>query len=72
MNIMVMVLTIFVSNGAVTTRALVADADKAQCDQDASAIIHMMEGQTISVAGQKLKIEYVDHACVSQTRGQHA
>lgn len=71
-NVAILLLTIWLSNGEVTARAVVAP-DIAMCEAAKPAIIEqVMKVKGMNVAGESLTISYVDGYCYAAVRGQRA
>lgn len=73
--IMVMLLTIWLSNGDITTKALLShNLDIATCDADAGNIALAMAGHVIRPEGETddVTVKSIDHKCVIQQEGKDA
>lgn len=69
-NIATLLLTIFLSNGDATARAIITP-DMEQCEAARPAIIEMVvKGGVMKVAGETITITYVDGFCHEATEGK--
>lgn len=71
-NVVVLLLTIWLSNGDATARAIIAP-DLASCEQAKPVIIEStMKAKVMTIAGEKVGVQYVEGTCHESVRGLRA
>lgn len=70
-SVAVLVVTLFLSNGMMTSRAINAPTLD-DCKAAAPYIVQQVEGQKIQIGDEKVTVDYADAQCIVATKGTHA